>query len=153
VSEYQVRPVASADVAEMRAALLWGAGEADDDPPWLAEEDLDILHVGGYRDGRLAGFATIARRRAPGVPEPNSWRILGIGVEHGHRGYGLGAMLAHRCLDHAAARGARLVWCKTPAAAYGFFEHLGFRRRGQPFEAPGAGPHYVMMAEFVAPGS
>jgi GNAT superfamily N-acetyltransferase len=148
VSEYQVRPVASADITEMRAALLWGTDAAETDPSWAADQPSDTLHVGGYRDGRLVGFASIARSRAPGRPEPNAWRILGIGVEHGHRGYGLGGMLMHRCLDHAAARGARLVWCRIPAGAFGFFEHLGFRRHDQPFEAAGTGPHYLMMAAF-----
>lgn len=148
MSEYQVRPVAAADIVGLTEALM-RATDARRDAAWGDESPGDTLHVGGYRDHKLVGFATIERQRAPESEEPQAWRIRGIGVEHGHRGYGLGGLLLHRCLDHATARGARLVWCRIPAGAYGFFEHVGFRRRGQPFELPGGGPHYLVVAEFA----
>ena len=39
------------------------------------------------------------------------------------------------------------MWANATAASFGFFEHHGFRRRGEPFELPEIGPHYVVFAE------
>jgi predicted N-acetyltransferase YhbS len=149
VSEFEIRPVEATEIRELRAALLRSVKETVEGG-WTGDEAADTLHVGGYRDGTLVGFATIVRHRVPGDGEPEAWRIRGIAVDHGHRGYGLGGSMLRRCLEHAAARGGHLVWCRIPAGAFGFFHHFGFRRRGEPFELPGGGPHYLMVAVFAA---
>jgi N-acetylglutamate synthase-like GNAT family acetyltransferase len=56
-------------------------------------------------------------------------------------------MLLRRLLEHAADGGAKVVWADATAASCGFFERHGFRRRGEPFELPDIGPHYVVYAE------
>jgi predicted GNAT family N-acyltransferase len=72
-----------------------------------------------------------------------------MAVDHGHRGYGLGGLMLRRCLEHAAQHAGRMVWCSARAEVYGFFERHGFGRRGDPFELPGIGPHYLMVAPFA----
>ncbi len=148
MSEFAVRPVLAEETRGLRSALLRGLAD-DEDAVWSAGEARDTLCVGGYRDGALVGFATIVRQRVPGIPEANAWRIREIAVDHGHRGFGLGGQMMRRCLEHAAARNARLAWCRVPAKAFGFFQHLGFQRSGDPFEHPGGGPHYLMVARFA----
>ena len=148
MSEFAVRPVPGDDIVDLRLALLRGLASGDDGF-WSGDDQRDTLHVGGYRDGALVGFATIVRQRAPGITEPNAWQITEIAVDHGHRGYGLGGQMLRRCLEHAAARNARIAWCRIPAGAYGFFQHFGFQRRGQPFEDPAGGPRYLMAAAFA----
>lgn len=108
------------------------------------DDDPRSLHVGAYRNERLAGVATIVPRPMPGRAERYAWQARGLAVEHGHRGYGLGGLLLAACLDHASAHGGRLVWCNARAGSFGFFERYGFRRDGDPFELPDLGPHYRM---------
>ena len=141
MSEFQIRPVEAADIEPLRAALLRGEEE-----PGEGSRPVESFHVGGYREESLVGFASIVRHRIPGSRDPSAWEIRGIAVDYGHRGYGLGGLLLRRCLDHAAARGARVVWCRIPAGAYGFFERFGFSRHGDPFEVAGRGPHYTVTA-------
>jgi len=50
-------------------------------------------------------------------------------------------------IEHAATAAGRMVWANATATSFGFFEHHGFRRRGEPFELPEIGPHYVVYAE------
>jgi GNAT superfamily N-acetyltransferase len=140
MSEFEVRPIKAQAAGPLRSALL-RAEEADD-----AGGVSGALHLGGYRNGRLVGFASVAPQRAPGDAGPGAWRLRAIAVDHGHRGYGLGGLLLRRCLGHAAAQGARLVWSRVPAAVYGFFEHHGFERSGDPFEGPDRLPHYLVVA-------
>jgi len=151
MSEFSIRPVRVEDVRDLEEALLRETAETHDNP-WSGEPDPDALHLGGYRDGVLVGCATILRQRIPGSAEQHAWRIKGVAIEHGHRGFGLGGMMMRRLLEHAGARGARIAWCRVPAGAYGFFEHLGFRRAGDPFEDPSGGPQYMMAARFASRG-
>ena len=93
-------------------------------------------------------MASLVRERLPASADDRAWRVLGLAIDHGHRGRGLGGMLLERCLDHAGASQARLVWGTVPAAAAGFFRRFGFRPHGQPFETAEGGPQYLMVAEF-----
>ena len=77
---------------------------------WPGDEHPDTLHIGGYRRDNLVGIGTIIRQPMPGSAETEAWRVRGVAVDHGHRGYGLGAMLLHRLIEHAGVnRGGR--WC------------------------------------------
>lgn len=144
MSEFEVRPITLEAAGPLRTALLRDEDETRD------ERSAGALHLGGFRNGRLVGFASIAPQRAPGDPGPGAWRLRAIAVDHGHRGYGLGGLMLRRCLGHATAQGARIVWSRIPASAYGFFEHHGFERSGDPFEGPGRLPHYLVVADAEA---
>jgi GNAT superfamily N-acetyltransferase len=143
MSEFEIQGIAAEDTHELRRALL-RPHQTPAEMVWPGDDTPDALHVGGFRNNRVVGIATIHRQRLPGSAEHQAWRIRGMAVEHGQRGRGLGAMLLHRCLDHAQSEGARVVWCNARVGAFGFFEHHGFRRRGDPFELPEIGPQYVM---------
>jgi GNAT superfamily N-acetyltransferase len=143
MSEFEIRRIAAEDTYELRRALL-RPHQSEAEMAWPGDDDPESLHTGGFRHERLVGIATIHRQRMPGSVEPMAWRIRGLAVDHGQRGLGLGGMLLHRVLDHALAEGGRVVWCNAHVGAFGFFEHHGFRRRGDPFELPEAGPQYVM---------
>ncbi|MBU1227476.1 MAG: GNAT family N-acetyltransferase [Actinobacteria bacterium] len=148
MSESEVRAIAAGDTYELRRALL-RPHQRLNEMTWPADEHPDTLHAGAYRGERLVGIGTIHRQPMPGSAETEAWRIRGLAVEFGHRGYGLGAMLLGRLTEHATTCGGRMVWAHATAASFGFFEHYGFRRRGEPFELPESGPHYVVYAEIV----
>jgi N-acetylglutamate synthase-like GNAT family acetyltransferase len=148
MSEFEIRWIPPGDTYELRRALL-RPHQRVNEMTWTFDEDPDTLHIGGFRDGRLVGIGTVHRQPMPGSAEPGAWRIRGIAVEHGYRGLGLGEMILRRLLEHAAARQASVVWANATAASYGFFEHHGFRRRGEPFELREIGPHYVVFAEMA----
>jgi predicted GNAT family N-acyltransferase len=148
MSEYEIRSVDPTEAQGLRRAVLTPTALADrsrsidDDAP-------STLHVGGFRGEHLAGVASIARRRSPDEPGDGTWRLHGVAIELGHRGWGLGAQLLQRCLEHAASHQARFVWCDVPAGTFGFFERFGFHRVGDPFTVDSA-PHYRMAVRFRA---
>jgi len=146
MSEFEVRVIAPQDTYELRRALL-RPHQRLNEMTWPADEHPDTLHAGGYRGESLVGIGTIHLQSMPGSTEAESWRLRGLAVDHGHRGYGLGAMLLHDLIEHAATAAGRMVWANATATSFGFFEHHGFRRRGEPFELPEIGPHYVVYAE------
>lgn len=146
MSEYEIRVITPSDTYELRRALL-RPHQRLNEMAWPADELPDSLHVGGYRGDNLAGIGTIHRQPMPGTAEPEAWRVRAIAIDFGHRGYGLGASILNHLIEHATVSGGRLVWANATAVSFGFFEHHGFKRRGEPFELPEIGPHYVVFAE------
>ena len=146
MAEYELLTIGVIEARPLRRALLAPVGQAADE--FHGDDDSDALHVGGFRGDHLVGVASLVRERLPASADDRAWRVLGLAIDHGHRGRGLGGMLLERCLDHAGASQARLVWGTVPAAAAGFFRRFGFRPHGQPFETPEGGPQYLMVAEF-----
>jgi len=146
MSEFEVRAISPVDTYELRRALI-RPHQRVNEMTWPGDEHIDTLHVGGYRGETLVGIGTIHRQAMPGSVEAEAWRIRGVAVDFGHRGYGLGAMLLNHLIEHATISSGRVIWANTTATSFGFFEHHGFRRRGEPFELPEIGPHYVVYAE------
>jgi len=150
MADYEVRAVPAHEVYPLRRALLH-TSDPEANAEYLDDDHRDALHVGGFRSRRLVGVASITPARMPGEPEPGAWRLAGVAVDHGHRGYGLGAQLVDRCLEHAAASRARLVWAIVPAGTYGFFADRGLGRVGEPLVGDGGAPQYRVMARFASP--
>jgi GNAT superfamily N-acetyltransferase len=146
MSEFDVRPITAGETYELRRALL-RPHQRVHEMTWPNDEDTRTLHLGGFRGDRLVGIGTLHHQPMPGSTEYEAWRIRGLAVDHGHRGYGLGAQLLFHLIEHATIGAGKVVWANATAASFGFFEHHGFARRGDPFELPEIGPHYVVYTE------
>jgi len=48
-----------------------------------------------------------------------------------------------------AGQGGTMLWFNARTVAVPFYEKHGFATRGDEFEIPGVGPHYVMWQEFA----
>lgn len=108
-------------------------GEDDDESAWLAAFDGEAV----------VGTAGIVAEPAPdGGP---GWRVRAMAVEEGLRGRGVGAELLAGCLDHAAGRRERTVWCSARVPASGFYRGAGFEVTGEVYDEPGIGPHVTMV--------
>lgn len=136
MSDYEIRTVTAAGVRSLRLALV---GEPEVDGDGLPE----ACHLGAYRDEVLVGVGSIHPESMPAGYRDGAWRVHGLGVEHGHRGIGVGALLLERLLEHAAGHDPQAAWCVAPAGVYGFFERFGFRRTGEPLEGS-SGPQYLL---------
>jgi len=146
VSEYEVMAIEPAEARPLRRALLHPALpiEAVD---YATDSHPSARHVGAFKDGVLVGIATIHPQPMPSGTRDGAWRLRDVAVEHGHRGRGIGAWMVERCLEHATAGGGSVAWCAARPAAVGFFDHLGFRRVGEPMDESDEGPEYVLSVE------
>jgi GNAT superfamily N-acetyltransferase len=146
VSDYEVKTIEPAEARPLRRALLHPVAPVEA-VEYEADTHPSARHVGAFKDGVLVGIATIHPQPMPSGSGMGAWRLRDVAVEHGHRGRGVGAWLVERCLDHAAATGGTVAWCAARASAFGFFDHLGFRRVGGPIDDPDEGEQYLVYAE------
>ncbi len=87
------------------------------------------------------------------VPEPfpwepaggHDWRLRGMATAPEVRGWGVGADLVARVLDHARVAQGRILWCTARLGAVGFYQRQGFTTRGETWEEPVIGTHIHML--------
>jgi len=83
--------------------------------------------------------------RAPVAGGEPAWRFRGMATLPEHRNRGLGGELLQAGVAEAARRGARLIWCNGRSGAKAFYLRHSFTIRGEEFEIPPIGPHYVFV--------
>ena len=90
------------------------------------DDDASTLHLAVYQNERIVAVASVCREALSGSVSDAEWRLRGIAVEEGLRGYGLGRLLVKLCLDHVQKEGGRLAWCTARESARKFYELLDF---------------------------
>ena len=113
------------------------AGHSPGGSVYPGDDAADTGHFGAFVDARLVAVASVCReapRTELGETAATVWRLRGMATADGYRGRGIGERLARRCIAHARGHGATRVWCSARERAVGFYERLGFRVVGEPYE-------------------
>lgn len=115
---------------------------------YAQDDDPETLHLAAYDDsGAVVGCATFFPEPLDGEP---AWRLRGMATASAVRGQGYGGQLLTRGLSELRGRGVPLLWCNARTSAVGFYEGYGFRRRGEEFDVPSLGPHYLLVLRLAA---
>lgn len=111
----------------------------------------ETAHFGAILDDEVVGIATIYREPMPDDEAieraSKSWRLRGMATAENVRRTGLGGKILTRCIEHVRANGDVFLWCNARFVAVEFYRAYGFQTRGEPFDIPPIGMHYVMWRE------
>jgi uncharacterized protein (TIGR00290 family) len=117
-------------------------------PPELSEYPLDehpdTWHAGAFLDEQQVGVVTLLHEPPPGEHTPHSWRLRGMAVRAQDRRKGIGKALVKACVRYVEEHAGREIWCNGRVTALSFYQSLGFRTVGEPFDIPESGPHYQL---------
>ena len=135
IRETPVETIRSLRHRVLRAGLPLEAAifDGDDEPT--------SRHVAAFnQSAEVIGCVSIVQRPWNGEP---AWQLRGMAVADGLRRSGIGKMLLTnveqlvRSQHHSAT-----LWCNARTPAVGFYEAAGWRRVGEQFNIPTAGPHF-----------
>ena len=135
-----ILPIAAEETIPLRMAVLRPGLPRESA---LFAEDARALHFGAFLEGELVGIVSLHQEDLPGEAAPG-WRFRGMATEETTQGRGIGGGLLRACAGYAAARGGAILWCNARVSASDFYANHGFEIRGDEFDIPGVGPHYVM---------
>lgn len=90
----------------------------------------ESLHLVAIEDGRVIGCVLFR-------PQGGSGRLFAMAVDEAARGRGVGAALVARLEAHLRDQGFEEVFLHARDHALGFYEKLGYRIEGAPFEEVG----------------
>jgi len=93
-------------------------------------------HLVAVEDGRVIGCALF-------IPEGRGGRICQMAVEPTYQGHGVGRELVRRLEKRLKSEGFDGAYLHARHYAVGFYERMGYKRDGEPFEEVGM-EHFVM---------
>ena len=102
----------------------------------LEKEQKDIL-IGCFEDDKLEGCCLLTEVNR------KTLRLRQMAVVSGLQGKGIGKVLTQFAENIARDRGYKKIMMHARKTAIGFYEKLGYKKRGEEFEEVTI-PHYVM---------
>ena len=148
----EIRRIGAQDTLLLRHEIL-RPHQAPRELVYPGDLDPASLHVGVFVGGSLVGVASVLPRPMPEAPPGPAWQVRGMAVKPEFRGRGYGAALLGACLDYVAAGGGGTIWCNARTSALSLYRAAGFETRGDEFQVPYAGPHFVMWRRVEPPGT
>ena len=98
------------------------------------------MHMGAYEDDRMLGCCMLVQE------DDETVRLRQMAVVNDVQGKGIGRALMQFAENLARDRGYKKITMHARKNAVGFYEKLGYKKRGEEFEEVTI-PHYVMEKE------
>lgn len=109
------------------------------------DDDLETTHhIGLFDDLNLIGIISLFLKTNPIFAENIQAQIRGMAIVESHQKKGLGEALVKHCEEHCITNQFNLIWFNARTAAVGFYKKMGYEVKGNSFEIPEVGEHYLM---------
>jgi len=89
--------------------------------------DTDGIHFGAFKDGLLVGVVSL-------FPTGTVFQFRKFAVAANQQNQGIGTGLLQYVIIFCQQQQGTLLWCNARVNAIPFYEKLGFKVAGQPFE-------------------
>ncbi len=148
MNELIIKRISAAQTRPLRHVVL----RPDKQPHELVYPgDDEAVHFGAVFENQIVGIATIYREAMPDEKDETraakSWRLRGMATAKKLRRTGTGSKVLQACIDYIKGQEDVLLWCNARIAAVEFYKAHGFQTRGEAFDVPPIGLHYVMWRE------
>ena len=101
-------------------------------------------HFGLFLDEKLAGIASLFQEKTNLLTENNQFQLRGMAVLDQFQKKGIGESLVKHAEENAKSRDAEVIWFNAREIAVGFYEKLGYKVIGAPFNIGDIGTHFIM---------
>lgn len=139
----KLKRVTAAETRPHRQTIL-RPGQPPETVVFAKDDDPESVHFAVFVDDEILAVASLANEAFPLTGETLAWRMRGVGTYPQARGSGYGTRLIQACIEHTQSKGGKYIWCNARVVALSFYTANGFEQRGDPFDIPGAGLHYLM---------
>lgn len=131
---------------ELRNKVLWPHKTFDQ-----CSLDIDALettfHVGVEDEGKIVAVGTFLKQKNDNFPQENQYRLRAMASSVDVRGKGFGKLVINFAKDKLKEMNIDLLWCDARLIAVDFYKKQGFNIKGEQYEIPIIGPHYLMYKE------
>ncbi len=101
-------------------------------------------HFGLFNDLDLIGIISLFLKTNTIFAENLQAQIRGMAILGSHQKKGLGETLVKHCEKYCISNQFDLIWFNARTAAVGFYKKMGYEIKGNSFEIPEVGEHYLM---------
>ena len=109
------------------------------------DEDDQTFHLGAFQSGKLVSVASFYFERNELLGDCNQYRLRRMATLPHCQHKGFSSELLKMGFPIARQNLCEIVWCNARKEAIGFYEKLGFSKKGTEFTIAGIGLHQLMM--------
>lgn len=106
-------------------------------------------HLGLYSNNELAGIVSIFQSVSALFEQQKQFQLRGMAVLEHYQKQGLGEKLVEAAEKLISENEGEMIWFNAREGAVGFYKKLNYKLKGDVFDIPGVGPHYVMYKELT----
>ncbi|MCI9843267.1 GNAT family N-acetyltransferase [Flavobacterium pectinovorum] len=108
-------------------------------------DDLETTHhFGLFENSDLTGIISLFLKTNTIFTENLQGQIRGMAILESHQKKGFGEALVKHCETYCVTNQFNLIWFNARTAAVGFYEKMGYEIKGNSFDIPEVGEHYLM---------
>lgn len=108
-------------------------------------DDLETTHhFGLFDNSNLTGIISLLLKTNTIFAENLQAQIRGMAVLESHQKKGFGEALVKHCEEYSISNQFDLIWFNARTAAVGFYKKMGYEIKGNSFDIPNVGEHYLM---------
>ena len=112
-------------------------------------DNLETTKHFGYFEGEiLAGIASLFKSNSDLFQEKEQFQLRGMAVLSNFQKKGIGEKLVNHAEEDAKNRNGALIWFNAREIAVPFYEKLGYKIIGEPFDIGDIRKHFVMFKKF-----
>jgi len=101
-------------------------------------------HFGLFDNSDLTGIISLFIKTNPIFAENLQCQIRGMAVLESHQKKGYGEALVKHVEEYCLSKNFDLIWFNARTAAVGFYKKMGYEIKGNFFDIPEVGEHYLM---------
>ncbi len=101
-------------------------------------------HFGLYLDQELVGIISLFKTSNPVFAEPNQYQIRGMAVLQDQQKKDFGKALILHSEAFCKLQNVDFIWFNARVEAIGFYEKMGYQKKGLTFDIPDVGEHIIM---------
>lgn len=108
-------------------------------------DDLETTqHLGLFANHQLVGVVTLMESTHALFQEKKQFQMRGMAVLNEFQGKGLGARLVEKAEQFVQNQACEILWFNAREIAVPFYQKMGFKIIGEPFDILEIGKHFVM---------
>jgi predicted GNAT family N-acyltransferase len=110
------------------------------------DNDSETFHLGVFENTRLVGISSFMKTNNSHFGT-KQYQLRGMATISETRGKGYGKALLKYAIEMLKDKKMTILWCNAREVALEFYLKLGFKIKGESFDIPKIGIHYVLYKE------
>ncbi len=143
INPIEIRIVSAKETLFIRQSVLRD-GKPLENCSFVGDNELSSLHLGAFLEEKLIGIVSLIKNPNPIFQEKNQVQLRGMAVLPDHRNRHIADKLLRVSEIKLQEKRPTFLWCNARENAVGFYEKFGFTIRGNKFEIPEIGPHFIL---------
>ncbi len=139
----RIRFIRTADTYPLRLKVLRPGG-VEEDCHWANDRLEGGFHLGVHIGEHRISIASFYPERNHDLLGWKQYRLRGMATHPDFQRQGAGRQLLRFALEHLKAQQADILWCNAREVAVAYYTGMGFQVKGEAFDIPGIGAHYLM---------